>query len=372
MGWTRWWIDGGSGADADDSETRVVRCDRRRSGGLWSTGKTTRIRDSHFGEEFRSLHRYALLHSFRRTVTDSTSADSREEKESWIEAIRDAKSDLLRDRRTLLKDGESTMRRTHRERQTSMLIAPGALRPAFATPPPNPRFDFIPPTPSDEIDALVLNLPPAIVPVSFVPPELPPSPTRPSLRTRRWSDMTPEAAAQAIAEVPPSPVEVAVEVRVIENYNAPLWIPDNKVSRCMRCTGHFGVWRRRHHCRLCGAVVCWSCSTKVRRRRSCFRALADLTSSQSFVIPSDEVGTPNRLARSCDECYETVFSPADVGLVVESPTVDNTASLLVESASRTSAPDFYLDSLDSPATIKEATSRGRLRDSLASLLGRRT
>ena len=164
------------------------------------------------------------------------------------------------------------MRRTHRERQTSMLIAPSTLRPAFATPPPNPRFDFIPPTPSDEIGALVLDLPAAILPVPALPSvafEPPPSPSRPSLRTRRWSDMTPEAAAQAIADSPsPSKViDEVVEVRVIENYNAPLWIPDNKVSRCMRCAGHFSVWRRRHHCRLCGAVVCWACSSKVRRYR---------------------------------------------------------------------------------------------------------
>lgn len=165
------------------------------------------------------------------------------------------------------------MRRTYRERQTSMLIAPSTLRPAFATPPPNPRFDFIPPTPSEEIEALVLDLPAATLPASVAlaaPSEPPPSPSRPSLRTRRWSDMTPEAAAQAIADTPlaPSAVEEVTEVRVIENYNAPLWIPDNKVSRCMRCAGHFGVWRRRHHCRLCGAVVCWACSTKVCCTRS--------------------------------------------------------------------------------------------------------
>lgn len=55
-----------------------------------------------------------------------------------------------------------------------------------------------------------------------------------------------------------------VQVRVIENYHAPVFVPDSRVARCSRCSEPFGFWRRRHHCRICGGVVCWACSTKVR------------------------------------------------------------------------------------------------------------
>ena len=54
------------------------------------------------------------------------------------------------------------------------------------------------------------------------------------------------------------------QLRVYEDYNAPVWVPDNRTNKCMRCGEVFAVWRRRHHCRLCGDVVCWACSTKVR------------------------------------------------------------------------------------------------------------
>ena len=53
------------------------------------------------------------------------------------------------------------------------------------------------------------------------------------------------------------------QLKVYEDYSAPVWVPDSRAERCMRCSEAFAVWRRRHHCRLCGDVVCWACSTKV-------------------------------------------------------------------------------------------------------------
>lgn len=52
-------------------------------------------------------------------------------------------------------------------------------------------------------------------------------------------------------------------IHVYEDYSAPIWVPNNRTDRCMRCQETFAIWRRRHHCRLCGDVVCWACSTKV-------------------------------------------------------------------------------------------------------------
>lgn len=53
-------------------------------------------------------------------------------------------------------------------------------------------------------------------------------------------------------------------LRVVENYNAPVWIPDQSANRCMICKEEFGtLFRRKHHCRACGKVVCHSCSSRV-------------------------------------------------------------------------------------------------------------
>ncbi|XP_021376894.1 FYVE, RhoGEF and PH domain-containing protein 5-like isoform X1 [Mizuhopecten yessoensis] len=41
---------------------------------------------------------------------------------------------------------------------------------------------------------------------------------------------------------------------------APVWIPDTRVTMCMICTSEFSVIHRRHHCRACGKVLCSYCS----------------------------------------------------------------------------------------------------------------
>ncbi|XP_059165514.1 rabenosyn-5-like [Physella acuta] len=38
------------------------------------------------------------------------------------------------------------------------------------------------------------------------------------------------------------------------------WIPDNEVPACLNCGKSFGILTRRHHCRLCGGIMCDRCS----------------------------------------------------------------------------------------------------------------
>lgn len=49
----------------------------------------------------------------------------------------------------------------------------------------------------------------------------------------------------------------------VEHFVPAIWIPDGKTENCMRCAKSFGWRRRRHHCRLCGRLVCASCSGSV-------------------------------------------------------------------------------------------------------------
>eukprot|EP01105_Mastigella_eilhardi_P000020 TRINITY_DN1003_c0_g2_i1.p1 TRINITY_DN1003_c0_g2~~TRINITY_DN1003_c0_g2_i1.p1 ORF type:complete len:1350 (+),score=306.79 TRINITY_DN1003_c0_g2_i1:364-4050(+) len=46
------------------------------------------------------------------------------------------------------------------------------------------------------------------------------------------------------------------------NFQAPLWQVDHQVAACNLCRGEFSLITRRHHCRLCGLVVCGQCSLK--------------------------------------------------------------------------------------------------------------
>ncbi|KAF9334895.1 hypothetical protein BG006_001300 [Podila minutissima] len=68
-------------------------------------------------------------------------------------------------------------------------------------------------------------------------------------------------------------------LRVVENYNAPVWIPDQSATRCMICKEEFGTLiRRKHHCRACGKVT--------------------------ILI---KAGNSEKEGRACDECIDTMF-----------------------------------------------------------------
>ncbi|KAG0254545.1 hypothetical protein BG011_005667 [Mortierella polycephala] len=83
-------------------------------------------------------------------------------------------------------------------------------------------------------------------------------------------------------------------LRVVENYNAPVWVPDQSATRCMICSEEFGtIFRRKHHCRACGKVVCHSCSTRT--------ILIKGTHSE-------------KVGRACDDCIDTMF-PEDTNMI---------------------------------------------------------
>lgn len=70
---------------------------------------------------------------------------------------------------------------------------------------------------------------------------------------------------------------------------APRWIKDDEVTMCMQCTANFTAFRRRHHCRSCGIVICGKCSSK------------------KVALPYDN----NRCNRVCDKCYGILKSDND-------------------------------------------------------------
>ncbi|KAG0034410.1 hypothetical protein BGZ81_004891 [Podila clonocystis] len=109
-------------------------------------------------------------------------------------------------------------------------------------------------------------------------------------------------------------------LRVVENYNAPVWIPDQSATRCMICSEEFGtLFRRKHHCRACGKVVCHSCS------------------SRTILI---KAGNSEKEGRACDECIDTMF-PEDAHMAQVNPLLPSPEPSPVEATSPQNAGSEY-------------------------------
>ncbi|XP_046840202.1 FYVE, RhoGEF and PH domain-containing protein 4-like isoform X2 [Xenia sp. Carnegie-2017] len=70
---------------------------------------------------------------------------------------------------------------------------------------------------------------------------------------------------------------------------APIWVRDDAVTMCMKCTVAFTKLRRRHHCRACGKILCGSCSSYKAR------------------LEYDD----NKINRVCETCYNLLTKHQD-------------------------------------------------------------
>uniref|UniRef100_A0A2C9LXW6 FYVE-type domain-containing protein n=1 Tax=Biomphalaria glabrata TaxID=6526 RepID=A0A2C9LXW6_BIOGL len=90
------------------------------------------------------------------------------------------------------------------------------------------------------------------------------------------------ASAQAVVEE--GTIDITSHSQTLSSnlgQQAPFWIPDSDAPECMLCRVKFTIWKRRHHCRACGKVLCSTCC------------------SQKALLPYME----NKEARVCVECH---------------------------------------------------------------------
>ncbi|GFO37158.1 Zinc finger fyve domain-containing protein 9 [Plakobranchus ocellatus] len=84
-------------------------------------------------------------------------------------------------------------------------------------------------------------------------------------------------------------------------YEPPFWIPDSEAPSCMMCQAKFTMWKRRHHCRACGKVLCSTCC------------------SQRALLPYLD----NKEARVCLECHTVLVCELRAGPGSNSPNPNN-------------------------------------------------
>jgi len=83
------------------------------------------------------------------------------------------------------------------------------------------------------------------------------------------------------------------------------WMPDQLCKTCYGCETQFNMFRRRHHCRLCGQVFCNPCSSFF------VEIIVGRTNNQVQQHP--DVKT----IRTCKMCYEQVSASGPNGLLLQ-------------------------------------------------------
>ncbi|KAJ9068984.1 Mitochondrial distribution and morphology protein 12 [Entomophthora muscae] len=85
-----------------------------------------------------------------------------------------------------------------------------------------------------------------------------------------------------------------------EGINKDYWMKDEHCHSCYNCNKSFTpLFRRKHHCRICGQIFCSDCTSKM--------------------IPGDTLGQPG-LIRVCDYCHRLRQSYHSAGQLAKSPT----------------------------------------------------
>ncbi|RGP80144.1 hypothetical protein FLONG3_1678 [Fusarium longipes] len=109
------------------------------------------------------------------------------------------------------------------------------------------------------------------------------------------------------------------------------WEEDATVSKCPFCQQEFGSWTfRRHHCRICGRVVCGDpqtgCSSEVGLNVSSdFNGATKLLSGTEKLHSTTNGGHVGIDIRMCRDCKHTIFSARDFAISLQHKPADQRA-----------------------------------------------
>ncbi|CAK4623530.1 hypothetical protein LEN26_010258 [Aphanomyces euteiches] len=148
--------------------------------------------------------------------------------------------------------------------------------------------------------------------------------------------------SSAISRVAKSSDHLTVEMLL----NHEEWVPDHERHRCYVCTRNFSNFRRKHHCRRCGEVVCRSCLLKKMARlpmkgslevKICMTCILSDTQSHDSTI-----GTMRRRDNSTTASSRSSRS-TDVMTHLQSPTANSTGERETLTMDGLEADEYPLD-----------------------------
>lgn len=54
---------------------------------------------------------------------------------------------------------------------------------------------------------------------------------------------------------------IAPRITAFKTRHPSVWVPDSRSTKCYDCKAVFGMLTRKHHCRICGRIFCYQCSS---------------------------------------------------------------------------------------------------------------
>ncbi|CAB3221452.1 unnamed protein product [Arctia plantaginis] len=81
------------------------------------------------------------------------------------------------------------------------------------------------------------------------------------------------------------------------------WLDGSSVKLCPNCAKAFNLTRRKHHCRLCGSILCHDCSLFL--DIDIARAVVDPSAPHASNQPEQEITEKNGL-RLCEHCFNLI------------------------------------------------------------------
>src|SRR3989338_2599755 len=111
----------------------------------------------------------------------------------------------------------------------------------------------------------------------------------------------------------------------IQPRNLRSWIPDEKISQCFKCHETFGLFLRKHHCRVCGRIFCWKCSQNlIRVSPRLGMAMKPYKEWGGNIVSyfRELTGRPTELEtqqkyRVCDVCHQKNINLADMDVYIK-------------------------------------------------------
>lgn len=95
------------------------------------------------------------------------------------------------------------------------------------------------------------------------------------------------------------------------------WIDDETVLECYNCNEEFGLFVRKHHCRLCGKIFCYKCSDYRSHIPDTLLSTDSKKGTWNDYMNSYIIASDPKTKRVCKYCYELIEKVSSIKRIID-------------------------------------------------------